>query len=302
MSTTIDLSLLTRLDQETLAAAGDGSLLRELLNLLEQLVTENQAQRDELQRLQDEINRLKGEQAKPTLRQAQGRLFKAKGPPPGATDYSSEQERREPKSWQKGRKLDRIKIDRIERRQVDPTTLPPDAVSKGVEIVTVQDLILRTDNVQFELEVWYSPSQRRSYRAPLPAGYEGEFGPEIKTLALELTYGANVSQGKREGGTRSLLEVFRQADVKMSSGWLATFLSGVPDDLAAEARAAEQAGLAGCGWEHSDTTGTPVGDQNWWCHVLGNPLFTAYHTLPTQSLPLSAAKGPPGGHDGAGRW
>jgi hypothetical protein len=139
----------------------------------------------------------------------------------------------------------------------------------------VQDLILRTDNVQFELEVWYSPSQRRSYRASLPAGYEGEFGPGIKTFALELTYGANVSQGK-------LLEVVRQANVQMSSGWLATFLSGVPDELAAEARAAEQAGLAGCGWEHSDTTGTPVGDQDWWCHVLGNPLFTAYHTLPTQ--------------------
>jgi hypothetical protein len=100
MSATIDLSLLTRLDQATLAAAGDGSLLRELLNLLEQVVTENQAQRDELQRLRDEINRLKGEQAKPT--------FKAKGPPPGATDYSSEQERREPKTWQKGTKLDRI--------------------------------------------------------------------------------------------------------------------------------------------------------------------------------------------------
>jgi hypothetical protein len=267
MSTSMDLSLLTRLDPATLAAVGDGSLLRELLNLLEQLVTENQAQRDELQRLRDEINRLKGEQAKPT--------FKSKGPPSGATDYSSEQERREPKRWQKGRKLDRIKIDRVERRAVDPASLPPDAVRKGIERVTVQDLILRTDNVQFELELWYSPSQRRSYRAALPAGYEGEFGPGIKGLALELAYGANVSAGK-------LLDVFRQADVKMSSGWLATFLSGAPADLAAEARAVEQAGLAGCCWEHSDTTGTPVGDQAWYCHVLGNPLFTAYHTLPTQ--------------------
>lgn len=267
MSTSIDLSLLTRLDPATLAAAGDGSLLRELLNLLEQLITENQAQREELQRLRDEINRLKGEQAKPT--------FKSKGPPPGATNYSSEAERRQPKTWQKGPKLDRIKIDRVERRAVDPASLPPDAVRKGIERVTVQDLILRTDNVQFEVELWYSPSQRRSYRAALPAGYEGEFGPGIKGLALELAYGANVSAGK-------LLEVFRQADVKMSSGWLATFLSGAPADLAAEARAAEQAGLVACCWEHSDTTGTPVGDQEWYCHVLGNPLFTAYHTLPTQ--------------------
>ena len=76
MSTSIDLSLLTRLDPAALAAAGDGSMLGELLNLLEQLITENQAQREELQRLRDEINRLKGEQAKPT--------FTAQGPPPDA--------------------------------------------------------------------------------------------------------------------------------------------------------------------------------------------------------------------------
>jgi transposase IS66 family protein len=267
MSTAVDLSLLTRLDPEALTAAGDGSLLRELLNLLEQLVTENQAQRDQLQRLQDEINRLKGEQGKPT--------FKPKKPPLGATNYSSEQERREPKTWQKGTKLDQIKIDRVERRQVDPATLPDDAISKGTETVTVQDLILRTDNVQFELELWYSPSQRRRYRAPLPAGYEGEFGPGVKTLALQQTYGANVSQGK-------LLELFRQAGLKMSSGWLATLLSGDPGELAAEARAVEQAGLAGCCWIHGDTTSTPVDGATWWCHVQGNPLFTAYHTLPKQ--------------------
>jgi hypothetical protein len=263
----LDLTALEGLDPETLPEPELRAGLRSVLNLVETLLAELSALRDETQRLRDEINRLKGEQAKPT--------FKPKRPPPGATDYSSEQERREPKRWQKGTKLDQIRIDRVERRAVDPASLPPDAVRKGIERVTVQDLILRTDNVQFELELWYSPSQRRSYRAALPAGYEGEFGPGIKGLALELAYGANVSVGK-------LLEVFRQADVKMSSGWLATFLSGAPADLAAEARAAEQAGLAGCCWEHSDTTGTPVGDQDWYCHVLGNPLFTAYHTLPKQ--------------------
>jgi hypothetical protein len=267
MSTPIDLSLLTRLNPEMIATAGDGTVLRDLLNLIEQLIAENQAQRDELQRLQDEINRLKGEQGKPT--------FKSKGPRPSGTNYSSEQERRQPKTWQKGTKLDQIRIDRVERRQVDPATLPDDAIYKGIEMVTVQDLILRTDNVQFELELWYSPAQRRRYRAPLPAGYEGEFGPGSKTLALALGYGANVSQGK-------LLELFQQAGLKMSSGWLATFLSGDPGELATEARAVEQAGLAACCWVHGDTTGTPVDGAPWWCHVQGNPLFTAYHTLPKQ--------------------
>jgi hypothetical protein len=267
MSTTIDLSLLTRLNQELLATVGDDTMLRDLLNLIEHLIAENQAQREELQRLRDEINRLKRAQAQPT--------FKPKGPRPGGTNYSSEQERRQPKTWQKGTKLDQIKIDRVERRPVDPATLPPDAVFKGTETVTVQDLILRTDNVQFELEVWYSPAQGRRYRAPLPPGYDGEFGPGVKTFALQQTYSANVSQGK-------LLEQYRQAGLKMSSGWLATLLSGDPGQLSAEARAVEQVGLGACRWLHGDTTGTPVDGESWWCHVQGNPLFTAYHTLPKQ--------------------
>jgi hypothetical protein len=263
----LDLTALAGVDLDTPSEPELRARLRTVLNLVETLLAELSALRDENQRLRDEVNRLKGEQGKPT--------FKAKGPPPGETNYSSEQERREPKRWQKGSKLDQIRIDRVERRQVDPVTLPDDAVYKGTETVTVQDIILRTDNVQFELEVWYSPSQRRRYRAPLPPGYEGEFGPGVKTFALQQTYSANVSQGK-------LLEQYRQAGLKMSSGWLATFLSGDPGQLAAEARAVEQAGLAACCWVHGDTTGTPVDDESWWCHVQGNPLFTVYHTLPKQ--------------------
>ena len=90
-----------------------------------------------------------------------------------------------------------------------------------------------------------------------------------------MAFGANVSEGK-------LLGLFHQAQVQMSSGWLATYLSGDPGGLAAEAQAVEQAGLASSPWEHTDTTGTKVGGEDWFCHVLGNPLFTAYHTLPRQ--------------------
>jgi len=263
-----DLTALQGLNPDTLSEAELRAGLRTVLNLVETLLAELSALRDENQRVRDEINRLKGERGRPT--------FTAKRPPSGKTDYSSERERRQPKIWHKGTKLDQIRIDRVERVALDRATLPADAVFKGTESVTVQDLILRTDTVRFELELWYSPSQRRRYRALLPAGYDGEFGPGIKTLALALAYGANVSEGK-------LLELFRQADVQLSSGWLATLLSGDPGGLAAEARAVEQAGLESCPWQHSDTTGTMVKGVAWHCHVLGNALFTAYHTLPTKN-------------------
>jgi hypothetical protein len=68
--------------------------------------------------------------------------------------------------------------------------------------------------------------------------------------------------------------------VVVSAGWLAGLLGGDAGGLAAEAHAVERAGLASSPWQHSDTTATPVGGEARHCHVLGNPLFTAYHTLP----------------------
>jgi Transposase IS66 family len=261
----MDLSLLASIELETISDPGARAAIRALLNLVEQLVAENQRLRADNQQLKDEIARLKGERGKPT--------FAAKGPGAGGTDYSSERERRQPKAWRKGTKLDRIRIDRVEPVAVDRARLPPDAEFKGYAPVVVQDLILRTDTIRFDVEVWYSRSLKRSYRAALPAGYAGEFGPGIKALALALAYGANVSQPK-------LLELFRQAGVAVSSGWLAGLLGGDPGGLAAEAHAVERAGLESSPWQHSDTTATRVDGEARHCHVLGNPLYTAYHTLP----------------------
>ena len=72
----------------------------------------------------------------------------------------------QPKAWSKGRKTDRIPIDREQVVAVDPARLPPDAVFKGYEDVVVQDVIFRTDNVLFHKEKFYSPSQHQTYLAP----------------------------------------------------------------------------------------------------------------------------------------
>ena len=112
------------------------------------------------------------------------------------SDHSSEQERRKPKAWSKGRKTDRIPIDRAQVVEVDPTCLPPDAVFKGYEDVVVQDVVFRTDNVLFHKEKFYSPSQHQTYLASLPQGYSGQFGPGVKSLGLALYFGAQMSEPK----------------------------------------------------------------------------------------------------------
>ena len=64
--------------------------------------------------------------------------------------------------------------------RVDQQRLPQDAQFKGYEEVVVQDIDFRTDNIKFRKEKYYSPSQKQTYLADLPAGYKGQFGPGVR--------------------------------------------------------------------------------------------------------------------------
>jgi hypothetical protein len=197
------------LDLPSIADERTRALVTRLLNLLEDVMTELRTAQAEIQRLCDEINRLKGEQGQPTI--------KPNTLPPSPKDISSEQERRTPKAWSKGRKTDRISIDREQVVEVAPACLPPDAVFKGYEDVVVQDVVFRTDNVLFHKEKFYSPSQRTTYLASLPPGYSGQFGPGIKSLALVFYFGAQMSEPK-------VAELLRSVGVRISDGQVSNLL------------------------------------------------------------------------------
>jgi hypothetical protein len=55
-------------------------------------------------------------------------------------------------------------------------------------------VLTKTDNVVFERAKYYSPATGKTYLAPLPRGYEGGFGPNLKALVLSLHHLSNVSQ------------------------------------------------------------------------------------------------------------
>ena len=79
--------------------------------------------------------------------------------------------------------------------------------------VIVQDISLKTDNVLFCKQKFYSPQTGKTYLASLPQGYDGEFGPGIKALVMSLYYGGNMTQGK-------LLEFLEDIGILMSAGYL----------------------------------------------------------------------------------
>ena len=249
-----------------LAAVGDASVRRTLgtvLAVIEDLAQQNAALRTENQALRDELARLTGEQAKPTIRAA------AAAP----VDVSSEAARRTPTRRTPRAKSALLVVDREQRLVCDRATLPADAQRKGTTRVLVQDLRVQRETICFLREKWYAPSTGKTYLAPLPAGYQGQFGPQFKQLALTLYWEAQLSQA-------SLLTFLRGAGVLISAGTLATLLTEDRDLFAAEQAAVVTAGLASSPVQQLDATSTRVNGQPQQCHILCSPSYTAYRTLP----------------------
>ena len=235
-----------------------------LMNQVESLHAKVQEQAEEIQRLRDENNRLKGEQGKPVVR-----------PNKPAADLSSRKERRESKFHKKGCKQTEIRIDRIEVLKVVTELLPKDAVFKGYDEVVVQDLEFRTDNVKFRKEKFYSPSEKRTFLAEMPPGYTGQFGPGVRAWVLALYYAAGMSEPK-------ILELLHTIGLQISSGQLSDFLIKKQEQFHTESQEVLRAGLTSSSWQHLDSTATRIDGKSQNCHVLCNPLYTFYCTLPAK--------------------
>jgi hypothetical protein len=242
-------------------------LIVRLVNLIEAVSSDLRDAQAEIQRLRDENNRLKGEQGKPKI--------KGNTPKPPRADYSSEKERRKAKPRQKRAKKAKLVIHREQKLEVDKASLPPDAEFKGYEDVVVQDLIFRADNVCFHKEKYWARSTGQSYLAPLPQGYEGQFGPGLKALTVTLYFGSGMSE-------RKILELYKSMGVQISAGQLSNLLIKGQEEFHAEKAEMCEAGLGSSPFQHVDQTSTRVNGQNQHCTIVCNPLYAVYATAPSK--------------------
>lgn len=241
------------LDAETIKDAYLKSVFSQLLSIIEAQAGKNKQLKEDNQTLRDELNRLNGEQDKPKIRK-QTRSNQ---------DFSSENERKESNGNSKGKKKKSkkrgaIKVDRVETCTVDKDQLPSDAVFKGRKCVVVQDIVIHTDNIEFKKEVYCSPSLKKTFVAPLPDGYHGEFGPTLKALALTLHHDSQMAES-------SLRDFFETHGITLSASTVSRILTDNNATFHQEKKAIVEAGLASSRYQQMDDTSARVKGKNQLC-------------------------------------
>jgi hypothetical protein len=236
------------------------NLIKLLLNVIESQSQIIEAQKKEIQSLKDEINRLKGEKGKPKI--------SPNVPEKEEVIQSPSVEKK--KAWSKTEKKPNIKIDRTDVRYVDKNILPPDAKHKGYRTVVVQNIKYSTDNVEYQLERYYSASEKRTYEAELPDDVKGEFGTELKAFIVYLYFGCRVTENK----IKTILE---ESGIIISEGQISNILTKEKkEEMTKEKEDIFIAGMANSSYVHMDDTGMKHKGINHHLHVICNFLFSVF--------------------------
>jgi hypothetical protein len=164
-----------------------------------------------------------------------------------------------------------IAIDREQICPVDAAQLPDDARFKGYDEKVVQDVIIKTDNVKLKREVYYSVSQKKTYLGQIPRGYEGEYGPHLNGQIVSFKYVNNMSIPK-------IGEFFRNVGILISNSYISERLTKHLEVFHREKSEMYQASLESSEYQQIDDTSSRVDGQNYYTHVVCNPLATVFFT------------------------
>jgi hypothetical protein len=277
-------SLKATLDRITRAMSGGkdlAAIVEELLNLVQELFSQGEKARERIRYLEGELEKKKrGKKRSESDTDADGDGDGDAGKSE-AKDHSSEERRKgktpgagdgQNKPSRRGRTSKaELRVNETCRCELDKSTLPADAQFKGLDRFIGRDIRIEEWNVEFEREVYYSPSEGKRYIAPLPEGWQGDFGPTLRTAVVTLKYDAKTSE-------TGIVRFLGGHGVNLSSGSVSNILLNAGDFFDEEVNAIQCQGYMSQSFVQSDDTSARVMGKYWHTHVICNENFTVYCT------------------------
>jgi hypothetical protein len=142
--------------------------------------------------------------------------------------------------------------------------------------VVIQDISIEPVNTNYEIEIFYSPSEHKTYSGKLPDGIKGEYGPGVRSLVITLSHVANVSEPK-------IYEFLRNIGVHISKATISRILTKGIDVFHEEKAEIFLEGLKATPYQQIDDTSARVNGDNHYTQILCNPYYAAYFTVPNKS-------------------
>lgn len=113
----------------------------------------------------------------------------------------------------------------------------------------------RTNNIEYKLERYYSPSEAKTYEASVPDYISGEFGANLKSWVLFWYFSSRMSEEK-------IYQMFTDIGISISEGQISNIIIKGQDKFHKEEIEIVEAGIKSTPYQHIDDTGARVNGVN----------------------------------------
>jgi hypothetical protein len=219
-------------DIDSLSPADLKALVYVLLQKVAELERTVAAQRDE-------IARLKGGAGRPDIKPNRK---------PSGMEQATDPKSPVGSGRKRGRRgATRTKLTIDETRKVTLTARPRGARFKGYTSFVVQELMIRRQVLDLQCERWQT-ADGKVITAPLPDGFDGHFGPQLRRLVLALYHQGRTTMPR-------LLTLLRALGIVISKRQVVRLLTVGHNGFRDEAREVLRVALANSAWITVDDTG-----------------------------------------------
>ena len=149
----------------------------------------------------------------------------------------------------------------------------PGSYRNGIVSTVVQDICFGTDNIEFRRESYFHAETGKYFIAPLPEGYDAEYGPKTKAFV-------NAAYSAWGMTFKHITTELNCMGIRITKTTVSRMALNQNDVFHQEKDDIVKTGIKSTSYQHSDDTSGRECGQNRYVSILTNPYFTAYFTLP----------------------